>query len=217
MLLCKYCHPRQCHYQSSDFFLYLPKLNLREHKPLSLCLSFSSSFIHPSLLVSTILDTSYTCNHVYLSCCEGTFHSVIILKVGLCCSYIIMPFPFCIWSLLLWENTHTLTKRNLGEERKGLFQLAGCRPSLRELGNSSGNWSRNHEGMLLAGYLSGSCLGNFLMQFRVTCPGSGTAHSGLDLYQLAIRTVPHSHPTDQSDKDTELRLFSGVLVCYLEN
>lgn len=99
---------------------------------------------------------------------------------------------------------HTLTKRNLGEESV-YFSLRVADHHWENLGTQVG--------------IEGSCLGNFLTQFRVTCPGSGTAHSGLDLYQLAIphRIIPHRHPTDQSNKDTELSFFSGVLVCHLES
>lgn len=119
--------------------------------------------------------------------------------------------------LILHLISVAMRKYPYSDQKKIRGGKKGTLSFLRELRNSSGNWSRNHGGMQLAGYLSGSCSGNFLTQFRVTCLGSGAAHSGLDLYQLAIGTVPHRHPTDQSDKDTELRLFSGVLVCRLES
>lgn len=120
-MVCKYCPPTLGSLSIFRFFLCLPKLNLDDHKPLSPCLSFSSSFIHPSLLVSTILDTSYKCNHIYLSCREGAFHLVIILKVVVPISECLCHFAF---DLCCYEKIHSDQKKLRGG-KKGFISACG--------------------------------------------------------------------------------------------
>lgn len=53
---------------------------------------------------------------------------------------------------------------------------------------------RNHRQTVLASSLICSLQASFVMQFRSTCLGDGTAWTGgLLLHQLIIKTIPHRH------------------------
>lgn len=70
--------------------------------------------------------------------------------------------------------------------------------------------------MPLAAYLSGSRSGSFFfMQFRMTCPGSGVAHSVLG----PPVTVSNGDNPSQTSPQTSLikTLFAGDLLCQADS